>query len=107
SDFEEVISKNTVADKNLAASSISKKGNSSSQPTLPQQNRFTPLVEPSENTPQILKQPQPQPITTTADSNKLPVSEPVRAGPKPMTPVLTPAELLKEQDLRLEAELNA
>ncbi|GAU10068.1 hypothetical protein TSUD_423760, partial [Trifolium subterraneum] len=55
SEFEEVNSKKFVPDNLLAASCNSKKGNSSSQTPVTQQNRFTPLDEPFEITPQNSK----------------------------------------------------
>ncbi|MCH99212.1 hypothetical protein A2U01_0020223, partial [Trifolium medium] len=80
-DLGEINSKNKEVVNNLEASSTTKNGKSSSKQSASQQNRFSPLVDQREKGSQ--KSIQPQPLTYDS-----------------------PQTVFKEQDLRLEAELN-
>ncbi|WJX74035.1 hypothetical protein P8452_57746 [Trifolium repens] len=86
-------------------------------PPVPQQNKFSLLDSPSEDTPTTSNQQQPSANRSTSQIQKTapvshhsaPVLQPVLtpvSSIQMVTPVTSPADIFKIQDLQLEAEIN-
>jgi hypothetical protein len=123
----EINSAKTVAVEKVGTST-SNKGKSKSVSQVPHQNRFSPLANHSEFTPQTSNHTQPQqmnPSASKSQSQSQPTGQSVRSVPANVSPVLTPvftpetnlimshvltpnpASTFKAQDLELEVDLNA